>query len=108
MSSWPGSTLEDFLMWNYDLVVDGGGSSNPSLEIAEAVGTASRRRPRITSEQFAPIVALFEPYREDMERHLNWFEEDTMSWRDYASAVSEQAPDDVFDKGAELVKQLNQ
>lgn len=105
MSSWPGSTLEDFLMWNYDLVVDGDGGANPSAQIAEILGTATRPRPRITAKQFAPIVALFEPYREAMERHLNWYDEaNGISWRDYAPAVADQAPNDVYDKGLELVR----
>lgn len=107
MSSWPGGYLEDYLMWDFDLIVDDDNGANPSLQIAESMGTPTRRI-RITKEQFAPIVALYEPYREDMERMLNWFEDDSMSWRDYASNVSERAPQEVHDKALEMRKALAQ
>lgn len=105
MSSWPGGYLEDYLMWDFDLIVDEETGANKSLEIAEAIGVPSRRI-RINKEQFAPILALYEPYRDDMERHLNWFEDDSMSWRDYASCVGECAPDEIHKAALELRRAL--
>jgi len=87
MSSCPGSTLEDFLMWNFDLVVDGYGGANPSLQIAEAIGVQSGRR-RLTAAQFSPVVALFEPHREQVEYALgSYCEDENGSWRDYAMSL---------------------
>lgn len=83
MSSCPGSTLEAFLMWQHDLVVDGDGSANPSLEIAEAMGRSSTRT-HLTALEFAGIVELYEGHREGIEAKLAQFDEATMSWRDYA------------------------
>lgn len=94
MSSLPGHTLEDFLMWNFDLIVDGDGHANPSLEIAEALGVPTRRR-SVSAEQFGRIVAQYEQYRADAERSLENFDEETQSWRDYAGSAFEFMP---FDK----------
>lgn len=86
MSSCPGKELEDYLMWCYDLVVENHEDANPSLQMAEALGKSSRRT-RLTQAEFQPIVALAEPEREHVEYHLRWFNEETQSWRDYASSV---------------------
>ena len=85
MSSYPGRELEDYLMWLYDLVNDEiSDDPNPSLRIAEALGTATTRRPHVSKEQFGQILEVFEPYREQIEYWLSNFDDDTMSWRDYA------------------------
>ena len=83
MSSCPGTTLEAFLMWQHDLVVDGDSSANPSLEIAEAMGRVSNRK-HLTAIEFAGIVELYEGHRKEIESKLEQFDEETMSWRDYA------------------------
>lgn len=95
MSSLPGYFLEDYLMWAFNLVVDGDASANPSRQIAEALGTSPNPRPRISSEQFAPIVAAFEPWRETIEDRLSDFDEETQSWRDYSSYAFDHIPDAV-------------
>ena len=102
MSSLPGYTLEAYLMWNYDLVVDDDESANLSLQIAEALGTALRRRPRLTSMQFSHLVEIFEPFRHDVERSLYDFEEETMSWRDYAGCNFDFIPDHIYGQGMHL------
>ena len=99
MSTCPGETLERFLMWNYDLIVDGDRSANLSLHIAEAVGVDTRRR-RITGEQFAKVVEVFEPYRDQIERRLGHYnEEECGSWRDYSWVVSDGIPERIFEEG---------
>lgn len=70
MSSLPGYTLEEYIAWNWDLVVDDNSGVNTSLHLAEALGMSTTARPRITKEQFAPILALYEPYREQVENKL--------------------------------------
>jgi hypothetical protein len=104
MSSQPGLTLEKFLMWDFDLVVDGDATANPSLQIAEAVGTIIAPRPRITSEQFAPVVALFEPYRFDVERRLQDFDNDDGSWRDYAGYAFDFIPREPYLEAHKLLE----
>jgi hypothetical protein len=108
MSSCPGSTLEDFLMWDFDLIVDGNGGANPSLQIAEAVGVQTRRR-RLTAEQFAPIVTLFEPHREQVEYKLGSYDEDENgSWRDYAGYAFDFVPRTLYDQGLALIDHTGQ
>lgn len=104
MSTCPGRTLEKFLMWNFDLIVADDASANLSLQLAEATGVDTRRK-RITAEQFAPIVATFEPYREQIERRLdNYNEEDCGSWRGYSSHVSEDVPSGVMESALFLIE----
>lgn len=103
MSSLPGLTLEAFLMWNFNLIVDGDGSANPSLQIAEAMGTAARARRQISKDEFAPVVALFEPYRIDVENNLADFDDEIQSWRDYAGWCFEFIPDALYTQGGALL-----
>lgn len=84
MSSLPGLDLEDFLSWQYNLVVLDAPESNVSLGLAECLGLSNNHRPILTKAEFAPIVALFEPHRAEVEDRLMDFDEDNMSWRDYA------------------------
>jgi len=94
MSSLPGLDLEDYLSWAYDVVtaeVDG----NTSLRYAEAFGTASRRRPVATPEQFKGLTSLFEHLRETIEYKLSDFDEDNQSWRDYAGYAFDFVPDEL-------------
>ena len=93
MSSCPGSTLEDYLAWTFNVVVEGQDENNPSLGIAEMLGTATRRRDVLTKEDFAPIVKLFEDFRERVEGRLEDFDDDTQSWRDYAGCCFDDLPD---------------
>lgn len=83
MSSLPGFSLESFLLWNFDLVVDGQDEANVSLGLAEAIGNI-KPRPRMSPEKFAALVAIYEPHRERVEYLLSDFDEETQSWRTYA------------------------
>lgn len=107
MSSLPGLDLEDYLMWNYDLIVNGDGSANKSLQIAEALGTAVRRRKELTTEEFAPLIALFEPHRDEIEYRLSDFDDETQSWRDYAGYAFDFIPPDLYAKGGAILDNLN-
>lgn len=108
MSSWPGPSLEDFLMWQFDLIVDNDGSANHSLQIAEAMGVDTRRK-RITGEQFAPLVALFEPHREYVERRLDdYSEENSGSWRDYAGYSFDDIPKEIDNAAISMVAAFGQ
>ena len=95
MSSLPGLNLEDYVAWNYDLVVEDAPEANWSLGAAEMLGTVSKRR-RMTKAEFAKVLEHFEPYREQVENWLMDFEEDRQSWRDYAGYSP--VPHDVFER----------
>lgn len=86
MSSRPGLLLEDLVAWNWNLVIEDQPDPNESLRIAEVLGTSVSNRLRLTKQEFEPVLALYEPYRESVEYRLQDFDEDTQSWRDYAGA----------------------
>lgn len=83
MSSLPGFSLESYLLWNFDLVVEDQEEANVSLGLAEALGNIEPR-PRMSQADFAKLAARYEPYREQVEYLLGDFDEETQSWRDYA------------------------
>lgn len=95
MSSLPGYDLEDFVAWNFNLVVEGQGEANLSLGIAEAIGNI-KARPCLTRGEFAAVVAPFEPYRERIEDALLEFDEENQAWRDYAGNAFDYIPDEVY------------
>lgn len=105
MSSKPGWRLEDFLMWDLDITVDEQPDSNFSLQMAEALGNVERRR-SLSVEQFAPIVALFEPHRERVEYWLSEFDEETQSWRDYAGYAFDFIPNDLIEQAKAMIAGL--
>lgn len=92
MSSIPGLRLEDFVMWNHDIVVEDQPDANASLLIAEMVGYVPPRSV-LPAEQFAELVALYEPVRESVEQALVDFNEDSQSWRDYSVCI--YIPDEI-------------
>lgn len=100
MSSIPGYELEDYVMWEHDLIVGDHDSANESLRIVEILGRPTRRV-RITREQFAPLLNLYEPHREAVERSLLDFDEDSQSWRDYAGYAF-TVPSRVIDAANDL------
>lgn len=107
MSSCPGGYLEDFLKWQLDLTVIDTSEANISLGYAEALGLSTRVRSQLTKEEFAPIVEMFEQYREDIERRLDDFNEDEQSWRGYAEYVDCDVPKELYDKVQEYIKGLD-
>lgn len=111
MSSIPGYTLESFLIWNLNLIVEDTEEANFSLSCAELIGTV-HQRPMLTQEQFKQILALFDPVivsdstetiREMVERRLDDFEEDEQSWRDYCNYVDTDVPEELYDKARALI-----
>lgn len=62
MSSLPGLTLEAFVAWQWNLVVQDQPENNFSLGMAEYLGVQTHRT-TLTKEQFAQIIVLYEPYR---------------------------------------------
>lgn len=105
MSSIPGYTLEAFVAWQFDLIVEGAGETNVSRGIAESIGNAVHR-PVLSKVQFMPLVAMYEPYRETIERRLGDFNEETQSWRGYAEYVDLDVPLDIVEAAQEYVKVL--
>jgi len=104
MSSRPGLDLEDFLMWNYDLVVEGLEDANSAVQMTEVLGHPSRRV-RLTAKEFAPILQAAEDHRDDVERRLLDYDEDEQSWRSYAGSV-DWLPKEVEDEIDKLLKEL--
>lgn len=102
MSSIPGYTTEMFLMWNYDLIVQGqeekASEANFSLALAELLGHQTRRI-TVSQECFDQLMALFEPYAEQIEDRLSDFDEENQSWRDYAGYAFDFIPDSVLAQG---------
>lgn len=88
MSEIPGYTLEEFVEWEWSFAVIGESDKNFNLAVAEMFN-GNYRRPRITKEQFAKLIALYEPYRDMIEYRLDQFDEDNQSWRGYCNCVTE-------------------
>lgn len=105
MSSIPGYTLEAFLAWQYNLIIEGEEENNFSRGMAESIGAAVRR-PVLSKVQFKPLVAMYEPYREVIERRLGDFNEETQSWRGYAEYVDLDVPLEVVEASDQYVKTL--
>lgn len=86
MSSLPGYTLESFVAWQWNLIVEELPESNMSLGIAELLLNAPRRK-TMTHLEFKTVLSYYEPYRETIEMRLHDFDEETQSWRTYAECV---------------------
>lgn len=88
MASCPGETLELFLAWNFNLIIDDLPEANLSLGLAEMMGSSVKPRPTLTTEQFTEIVNMYEPCRGAIEMALSDFDEGLDgSWRTYGSYV---------------------
>jgi len=90
VSHWPGPTLENYLTDVLRLAVPGHSTA------IRATLYASQRI--LEPSQFAEVVRLAEPYRDDIERLLlDYDEEDNGSWRDYHDfMVDERIPEAVW------------
>lgn len=86
MSSCPGYRMEDYLMWAYDLTVEDQPDANTSLQIAESVGSASKKRRHLNRAEFNMLVFGFERFRDRIEEQLENYDAET-SWRQYASSA---------------------
>lgn len=107
MSSLPGFTLEAFLCWQYDLIVEGEEEANLSLGLAEFLGNI-KPRPILNREQFKTIINLFEPYRDQIEDRLSDFEEDEMSWRSYACYAFDFIPEEISKQAEAILNELKE
>ena len=106
MSSLPGHSMEDYLMWNFNIRVLDRDDANASIRIAEILGTESNRRKVLSEELFKPLVAMFEAHRETIERILDDFNSKTQSWRDYASYAFDSVPPEVYIEGDEYLNKI--
>lgn len=94
--------MEDFLLWNLDITADDQCDANDSLYMAEVLGNRERR-PHLRTEQFAAIVELFEPYREQIEHSLSRYSEEYQSWRDYAGYAFDFVPEELIEQARGMI-----
>jgi hypothetical protein len=97
MSSIPGLTLESYVMWNHNLVVIGYPNANASLQIADALGI-NTYRVSLSQAQFDTILAIYEPYRTTVEYLLENFDDNLLSWTDYAGVCFNGVTDTIGDE----------
>lgn len=100
MSHCPGLRLEDWIT-DWHRLVDADGEH----------GTAIRRFYQgqliLSKEQFAELVRIYEPLREEIERRLEEYsEEDCGSWRDWAYYAFDPIVNDLSKKAEEYLKSL--
>jgi hypothetical protein len=92
--------LEDFLGYYYGVVIYDNPNNNVALEFPTAM--PKRSQVRLTSEQFATIVALFETHREAIEDWIKAFPSDRMFFDDYCYCAP--MPIEEYKQGLELIK----
>lgn len=105
MSSCPGYTLEAFLCWQYNIIVEGRDDANFSLGLAEHIGNIPPRL-ILTETQFQSIINLFEQYREQVEDRLSDFDEDELSWRSYAGYAFDFIPEDIYQCAESIIAEM--
>jgi len=108
MSSKPVETLEEFLAWYFDIVVEGMNDVNPSLALAEALDRYRPKRKRVTKDQFRPLVFLFEELRDRVELSIEQFSENPMSWCAHADLAIGFIPDSLHQQGKAIVENMGQ
>ena len=106
MSSCPGLDLEDYLLWEHNLVCSGFPEANVSIGIATFLGLVKDHRQVVTEEQFQELVAIFESEREATEYWLLCFDDDNQSWRNYASYSEDRFPKEMWAAGKALLKKF--
>lgn len=102
MSSLPGYTLEDYVAWRLDIVIEGQPDPNFSLFMAEALGTIPPR-PVLSQEEFKNVLDLYEPFRQQVEYLLREYDEEAQSWRDYAEYGFDFIPDETDKQAYTLI-----
>jgi hypothetical protein len=103
MSSLPGYTLEDFIKWDLNIIVENQSDANFSIKFAECLGLIDFKRPILTELQFKQIISIFEKYRKNVEQKLDDYDEDEQSWRSYAGCNFEFIKDDHYNEAKELL-----
>lgn len=96
MSSIPGYTLELYVEWLHDLVIEKQTGPILSLRMAEMLTPHSARRKVLTEEQFAGVIAFYEPHRESIENWLSDFDEEKQGWRSYSGYREDLTPIEEF------------
>lgn len=94
--------MESYLMWELNITVEDLHDANESREMAEILGNVERR-PHLSAEQFAPIVEMFELYREQIEHSLSRYNEEYQSWRDYAGYAFDFIPEDLIEQARAMI-----
>lgn len=107
MSTIPGRTLEAYVMWEHDFIVDGDNSANESLRIAESLGRPTGRV-CITGAEFVRVLECYGPWRSQIEYALNTFSEDVQSWRDYAGYAFDFLPTSTLNEADRRAKELRE
>ena len=106
MSTKPGDTMEDYLAWQLNLVVDHHGEANVSLGIANTPGHVMPRR-RLTWKQFQFMVVTLEPLRPVIEQLLvDYDEKKDGGWKHYSTSIEEVFDEDVEGWCREYLKLL--
>jgi hypothetical protein len=103
MSSLPGLSLEDFVAWQHSVVVEGQSDPNFSVGMAEFLSNVPLR-PRIEENYFNKVLKLYEPWRVQVEDRLRDFDEETQSWRSYASYCFTFLPKAIEDVAYNLLR----
>jgi hypothetical protein len=107
MSSCPGLTLEDFLLWNYNLTAEFAPEANFSTGIAQALGNI-RPRHCLTQNQLRTLTEGFEHLRKEVENALLVFDDEGQSWRTYAGYAFDFIPDDIYTAGKIYIDALKE
>ena len=107
MSTCPGSTLEEWLMDNWSVVIETNDNKeldvNWGVRLAEQLGNI-KPRPRYTQAEFDGLVAIYEPHREHIESLLENYDDD-YSWRDY-NGLMDWCPNSIHDIAEAYVKTI--
>lgn len=86
MTLYQDGSLEVFLMWHYDLIVDGDGSGSPTLTHAEMNGKNTRRR-HLCEREFQELVCIFADCRMMIEKIILDSDDPIWGWRTYTGAI---------------------
>jgi len=108
MSSLPGYFLEDYIRWEYNLLVEDTSDANKSLAIADVLGTSTQKRLVLNKEEFSELLNIFEPYRETVERLLCDFDEENQSWRGYAGNIDYILPDQLDTEAWQIINRIKE
>jgi len=108
MSTCPGRYLEDYVKWEYDLLVEDTKDANASLEIADALGLSTKQRLVFTQEEFAELLNIFEPHREVVEHLLDEFDEEEQSWRGYTGCIDFVLPNNIDVEAWQIINRIKE
>jgi hypothetical protein len=108
MNTFPGTGLEEFLEWKWKLIPAG---------VVDVTSVEQKRQERhyregctqVTFNQFAPLVGLYEPWREMIEDNLGDFTgTDESTWLRYSDCVDTLVPELTHYQAREYIGMLKQ